>query len=245
MASTTPNIGLTLPVGTEKRSRSIWNDNFTTIDTAIGTRNQGRLLSSSNTSSLSDFLTKCENYMGDNPGVSYLGYMNSTLRTTLGISFNGYVLGFYYTSAYKKIMIIGTSNTQIAHISLINSTWQTAFTVVNDVIDKYSGITWTTYATAANNTAAKIQLYKIGRICIFSGYLTISGTLPVDTVFCTVPDDCKPIKETRLIMVRPTESDANQGRGFIIDSSGKIKLHNGSSVTGGYFIFDCTWVTAS
>lgn len=36
MASTTPNIGLTLPAGTEKRSRAIWNDNFTIIDTKIG-----------------------------------------------------------------------------------------------------------------------------------------------------------------------------------------------------------------
>ena len=36
MASTTPNIGLTLPVGTEKRSRAIWNNNFTILDTKIG-----------------------------------------------------------------------------------------------------------------------------------------------------------------------------------------------------------------
>lgn len=36
MASTTPNIGLTRPVGTEKRSRAIWNNNFTILDTKIG-----------------------------------------------------------------------------------------------------------------------------------------------------------------------------------------------------------------
>ena len=36
MASTTPNIGLTLPTGAEKVSRQIINDNNTKIDTAIG-----------------------------------------------------------------------------------------------------------------------------------------------------------------------------------------------------------------
>lgn len=39
MASTTPNIGLTLPTGAEKVSRQIINDNNTKIDTAIGTLN--------------------------------------------------------------------------------------------------------------------------------------------------------------------------------------------------------------
>lgn len=39
MATTTPNIGLTLPIGTENVSRQIINDNNTKIDTAIGTLN--------------------------------------------------------------------------------------------------------------------------------------------------------------------------------------------------------------
>lgn len=39
MASTTPNIGLTLPTGAEKVSRQIINTNNTLIDTAIGTLN--------------------------------------------------------------------------------------------------------------------------------------------------------------------------------------------------------------
>lgn len=36
MSSQTPNINLTLPVGTEKVSRTIINDNNTKIDTAVG-----------------------------------------------------------------------------------------------------------------------------------------------------------------------------------------------------------------
>ena len=39
MATTTPNIGLTLPTGAENVSRQIINDNNTKIDTAIGTLN--------------------------------------------------------------------------------------------------------------------------------------------------------------------------------------------------------------
>ena len=39
MATTTPNIGLTLPIGTENVSRQIINTNNTKIDTAIGTLN--------------------------------------------------------------------------------------------------------------------------------------------------------------------------------------------------------------
>lgn len=36
MATTTPNLGLTLPTGTEKVSRQIINDNMQLIDTAVG-----------------------------------------------------------------------------------------------------------------------------------------------------------------------------------------------------------------
>lgn len=39
MATTTPNLGLTLPIGSEKVSRQILNGNFSLIDTAYGTLN--------------------------------------------------------------------------------------------------------------------------------------------------------------------------------------------------------------
>lgn len=39
MATTTPNIGLTLPSGTEQITRQVLNDDFTLIDTAVGTLN--------------------------------------------------------------------------------------------------------------------------------------------------------------------------------------------------------------
>lgn len=44
MASSTPNINLTLPVGSEHVSRQIINDNFTKIDTAIGALPSGQNL---------------------------------------------------------------------------------------------------------------------------------------------------------------------------------------------------------
>ena len=44
MASSTPNINLTLPVGSEHVSRQIINDNFTKIDTAIGAVPSGQSL---------------------------------------------------------------------------------------------------------------------------------------------------------------------------------------------------------
>lgn len=41
MATTTPNIGLTKPAGTENVNRSIINENYDKIDTAIGTLQTG------------------------------------------------------------------------------------------------------------------------------------------------------------------------------------------------------------
>ena len=43
MATTTPNLGLTLPIGSEKVSRQILNGNFSLIDTAYGTLNSNML----------------------------------------------------------------------------------------------------------------------------------------------------------------------------------------------------------
>lgn len=49
MASTTPNIGLTLPTGTEGWKRSVINGNFTILDTKIGAVGNTSLQSQINT----------------------------------------------------------------------------------------------------------------------------------------------------------------------------------------------------
>lgn len=57
MASTTPNIGLTLPTGTEGWKRSVINGNFTILDTKIGAVGNTPLQTQINTLS-SNFVSK-------------------------------------------------------------------------------------------------------------------------------------------------------------------------------------------
>ena len=60
MASTTPNIGLTLPTGTEGWKRSVINGNFTILDTKIGAVGSTPLQTQINT--LSSNIAKVGNY---------------------------------------------------------------------------------------------------------------------------------------------------------------------------------------
>lgn len=55
MSTSTPNIGLTLPIGTEKVSRAIINENMTKIDTAIGNINRATMRNVPFTLDLSDW----------------------------------------------------------------------------------------------------------------------------------------------------------------------------------------------
>ena len=65
MATTTPNIGLTLPVGTELRSRAVWNNNFTIIDTNIGTLNNRFAARGSSQSPVTDLSTIPLGFVGN------------------------------------------------------------------------------------------------------------------------------------------------------------------------------------
>lgn len=64
MSSTTPNIGLTLPTGTEGWKRSVINGNFTILDTKIGAVGNTSLQSQINT--LSSHTVYLSHYNGNN-----------------------------------------------------------------------------------------------------------------------------------------------------------------------------------
>ena len=86
MASTTPNINLTLPTGAEKVSRQIINDNNTKIDTAIGTLN-------SNLAPLTNGIQR----ITTSSTVSHtLTFSNGTVALIGVASANGQAYGLYY-----------------------------------------------------------------------------------------------------------------------------------------------------
>ena len=110
--------------------------------------------------------------------------------------------------------------------------------------EKSSGIT---FETAYISNGSNLKLYKIGRICFVTGYITIKSDtqVPLDTTMFTLPDDCKPIIEWTIIAQRPTTSDANQARVLLFKTNGTCSLHNGSAITGGYLRIDGSFIAAN
>ena len=100
MASTTPNIRLTLPTGAEKVSRQIINDNNTKIDTAIGTLNSN-LGSPSSASSVTgaDAFSKI-NTLNSNIGIEQVG---STSIKTLTSNVPSSAVRRYFASSSSNL----------------------------------------------------------------------------------------------------------------------------------------------
>lgn len=110
--------------------------------------------------------------------------------------------------------------------------------------EKSSGIT---FETAYISNGSNLKLYKIGRVCHVTGYITIKADtqVPLDTTMFTLPNDCKPVIEWTIIAQRPTTSDANQARVLLFKTNGTCCLHNGNAVTGGYLRISGSFITAN
>lgn len=211
-------------------------------------RNRGIVFG--NTSmTMSDFIATCDEYMDGHPGLVDIGYVNNAVTSQWGLPFNGHVIGLVNASAYRRIFIVNNNGgTYIQSIGKNNGTWESEWKQVSaKPIGRHSEIVWSTYATAANNGDNHIRLYKMGQMCILSGYLTLSGTVPVDTAILTLPTDCRPIASCRTIGHRPTGDDANESRGIVIGTDGTLAVHNGYNLTGTthYLNLNATWVTSS
>lgn len=89
MASTTPNIGLTLPTGAENVSRQIINDNNTKIDTAIGTLNSNITNHDITLASISNDLNNAVT-----PGIVMFNGSQVSSVSNVPVSKGGYVLVF-------------------------------------------------------------------------------------------------------------------------------------------------------
>ena len=128
MATTTPNIGLTLPVGTEKVSRQIINQNMSKIDEKVGAVPAGQNLQSQVTS-LSDQMANLlqiqsgrESFeSADNNGLYSITASNSNTMWVISIlpsgpSTNKYATGITnsqtaYAGAFRAYNYDGTPYT--------------------------------------------------------------------------------------------------------------------------------------
>lgn len=248
MSTQTSRLQLVKPEPTENWSvQDHFNANMDRLEAEAVARNGGTVFSDTSLT-MAQFIDICDAAMDDHPGIVDIGYVNAVVTTAWGLPFNGHVIGLVNGSAYRKILIINNANGMyIQSLSKSAGTWATEWRQVSaKPIDRYSGITWSTYATAENNTSTKIRLYKIGQMCVLSGYLVFNGTVPVETTLFTLPTDCRPIVEWRIIGHRPTGTDINQSRGAIITTEGNVYVHNGSDLTGSsthYLNLSATWVT--
>lgn len=245
MASTTSRLKLLEPAPTENWSvQNHFNANMDKLEAEAVARNGGTVFLDTSMT-MAQFIDVCDAAMEGHPGIVDIGYVNAVVTNEWGLPFNGHVIGLVNGSAYRKILIINNANGMyIQSLAKSNGTWSTEWRQVSaKPVDRLSGITWTTYATAANNGSSKLLLYKAGQTCFFDGYFTLTGTIPVDTAIITLPTDCRPIKEWRIIGQRPTGDDTNEARGLIVKTNGQIVLHNGSSLVNGYLNVNASWIT--
>lgn len=158
MASTTPNIGLTLPTGAEKVSRQIINNNNTKIDTAIGTLN-GKILNRQNrtyVSTVSAFNEYCTNLsvgvgadvaatgdvMNDIVGINGFGIMsivkvsNSGVHISYAIAFNQHVGSCVYNFTNSTTTNLNDLNGNFVSAAVdmsgtMQQKFQSIFTIIN------------------------------------------------------------------------------------------------------------------
>lgn len=122
MSSTTSRLGLTKPASGENYSLDVWNTNMQKIDDEAVKRNQANTWSSAMT--VAQFIAACEEKMGSTKGLYFLGYINYSVVEPWGLGFNGFVLGFYHTSAYKVILIVSSGNNcRFGKIAMVNGVW--------------------------------------------------------------------------------------------------------------------------
>ena len=157
MASTTPNIGLTLPTGAENVSRQIINDNNTKIDTAIGTLN-GKFTTIVTSGSMHDLA-------GQN-GLFWLTSAVTDKPTQSG----GLLILRSYDATYCVGEYIDVDSGTVHSISLLGTTWATRrfnFYTGMKYITKVDG-TYTSGSSgniALGTSASTGKKVVIGAIC--------------------------------------------------------------------------------
>jgi hypothetical protein len=140
MASSTPNINLTLPVGSENVSRQIINDNNTKIDTAIGAVPPGNDLQSQVTALNNNIATK------QDKSSLFISGSGSGETQTFDISNKGFTNPIF-------MLTVGYSTKGMAAIIYIN-----AINEANIAFDKISGVGDMTISSISYNGSGTISV---------------------------------------------------------------------------------------
>ena len=160
MATTTPNIGLTLPVGTEKVSRQIINQNMSKIDEKVGAVPAGQNLQSQVTS-LSDQIASVRdiytgqtdaNAMHDNAeaNTAYVGKLAAGASNSPNTSYAYYIYGYKISDGYGKQIAYRADDTAMLTRTKYNGVWGSwQELALNSNLVKYKEVTDTTSSTGA------------------------------------------------------------------------------------------------
>lgn len=244
MASSTPNINLTLPVGSENVSRQIINDNNTKIDTAIGAVPPGNDLQSQvtalNTNINGNFATDCNSV--ETGKIQRFRFNSSTLNTPYkqGITAfsEGWVESYLSNANYGIQTAYATGNDEYTRI-LNNGTWGNWYSVNKNIsktnLNNSSNITWE--ITGSNSYYVKTgyvydlafdklsaQNYTNGMLI---GTVLNANQLPGRSLFFPVIDEDtgKPIN----------------GSVFLSNTTGKLSYY-GDALTNRKIRFHGTWI---
>jgi len=162
MSSTTPNLGLTLPIGTEKVSRQIINGNNTLIDTAVGTLNSkiDNLGYDIGSKTVSGFQTDIETKLGALGNGQSFSFKVDLSDNASPIS-SGTHTGFATRSVsgrYNVLLQRSGSSTCISYAgSLTSNGWCWEVLATDSNLPKYT-ITSTTSGTLNANTDNTITI---------------------------------------------------------------------------------------
>lgn len=193
MSSQTPNLNLVLPVGTEKVSRQIINDNNTKIDTAVGNNSDaianinGKLLKQISVTSISDLETQL-NTIGS--GMSAGAFQNICISTGASMTVlnaNDRFVG-QITKTYDdryQVWLNRNAGNDVTHGTKTSTGW-----VWTELVTKsMSSGDATINSSYFNTSTAKVHWEKVGRtVTVYFEDLNLSQQLTGNiTVFSGLP----------------------------------------------------------
>lgn len=110
------------------------------------------------------------------------------------------------------------------------------------------GASTTTFASYATTyiSGYSISAYKIGRMCFFEGFLTLTNTAaPAESVLATLPAAFRPAREWTILGEITNGASANQGRNLLLKTDGTFCTHNHGLPTNTWLRFSAAYVSAS
>ena len=236
MATSTTNLGLTKPAGTDKIRIAQINGNMDILDEKIG--------AVGNTSLQAQVTSQNQAIANVQNGLAYIVGNTNTTGSTLAVGQFVYVKGhstiaeglYKVTASISANGSITTSNTTAVSGGGLNE--------LNSKLtpeSKKSGVTAnTSVITNVNN----LNFVKTGNVMQISGFLVTAKTLAKNDLMMTLPDDCKPAYRAYGYLYH---AETSAWIAIVLATNGQISvdgLQGNVIETGTYLTINETFVTA-